>query len=64
MAWIGMGLGSYQAGYFYDLTAAYLLPYGNAALAGLANLAVTGSLFWYRNQNSRHTIAGFQPRPT
>ena len=47
MAWIGMGLGSYQAGYFYDLTAAYLLPYGNAALAGLANLAVVGLLFWY-----------------
>jgi len=65
MAWIGMGLGSYQAGYFYDLTAAYLLPYGNAALAGLANLAVTGSLFWYRrHQNIRHAIAGYQPRPT
>jgi hypothetical protein len=64
MAWIGMGLGSYQAGYFYDLTAAYLLPDGNAARAGLANLAVTGSVFWYRNQNSRHTIAGYQPRPT
>jgi predicted MFS family arabinose efflux permease len=65
MAWIGMGLGSYQAGYFYDLTAAYLLPYGNAALAGIANLAVTGSLFWYRrHQNIRHAIAGYQPRPT
>jgi len=57
MAWIGMGLGSYQAGYFYDLTAAYLLPYGNAALAGLANLAVVGLLFWYRkHQNSRQRI--------
>jgi len=54
-----MGLGSYQAGYFYDLTAAYLLPYGNAALAGIANLVVVGLLFWYlRSQNSRLKIAG------
>ena len=53
-----MGLGSYQAGYFYDLTAAYLLPYGNAALAGLVNLAVVGLLFWYRrHQNVRHGIS-------
>jgi len=52
MAWIGMGLGSYQAGYFYDLTAAYLLPYGNAALAGFANLAVVGLLFWYRRHRA------------
>ena len=59
MAWIGMGLGSYQAGYFYDLTGAYLLPYGNAALGGLANLAVVSLLVWYRrHQNSRHRIAG------
>jgi MFS family permease len=65
MAWVGMGLGSYQAGYFYDLTAAYLLPYGNAALAGIANLTVVGLLFWYRRQqNSRHAIAGYRPRPT
>ena len=41
-----MGLGSYQAGYFYDLTGAYLLPYGNAALGGLANLAVVSLLVW------------------
>src|SRR5215470_12901284 len=63
MAWIGMGLGSYQAGYFYDLTAAYLLPYGNAALAGLANLAVVGLLFWYRkHQNSRHRVPAVAPK--
>ena len=57
-----MGLGSYQAGYFYDLTAAYLVPYGNAALAGLANLAVVGLLFWYRrHQSGRQGIAGTSP---
>lgn len=48
MAWLGMGVGSYQAGYFYDLTGAYVLSYGNAALAGIANLAVVALLIWYR----------------
>lgn len=58
MAWIGMGIGSYQAGYFYDLTGAYVLSYGNAALAGLANLAVVALLIWYRKyQASRYRIA-------
>jgi MFS family permease len=63
MAWIGMGLGSYQAGYFYDLTAAYLLPYGNAALAGIANLAVVSLLVWYRkHQNCRQRIPAIAPK--
>jgi MFS family permease len=48
MAWVGMGVGSYQAGYFYDVTAAYVLSYGNAALAGVANLLVVTLLIWYR----------------
>jgi len=48
MAWVGMGVGSYQAGYFYDVTAAYVLSYANAALAGVANLAVVALLIWYR----------------
>ena len=48
MAWIGMGVGSYQAGYFYDLTSAYVQSFGNAAFAGIANLAVVMPLIWYR----------------
>ena len=46
--WIGMGLGSYQAGYFYDLSASYVLSYANGAIAGILNLAVVAALFWYR----------------
>jgi MFS family permease len=63
MAWIGMGLGSYQAGYFYDLTGAYVRSYGNAALGGLVNLAVVGLLFWYRrHQSSRYRIPAIAPK--
>jgi predicted MFS family arabinose efflux permease len=50
VAWIGMGLGSYQAGYFYDLTASYLLSYANAAIGGVMNLLVVAALFWFRHQ--------------
>jgi predicted MFS family arabinose efflux permease len=30
-AWVGMGVGSYQAGFFYDLNHSYVFSYGNAA---------------------------------
>jgi MFS family permease len=52
-AWIGMGIGSFQAGFFYDLQKSYVLSYGNAALAGIVNLLIVAALFWYRwNSNS------------
>ena len=57
--WIGMGLGSWQAGYFYDLSASYFLSYANAAIAGIANLLVVAALFWYRHHRTR--AARFQP---
>jgi MFS family permease len=52
-AWFGMGIGSYQAGYFYDLTGNYALSYGNAAIAGIVNLAILGLLIWYRQHRTR-----------
>jgi predicted MFS family arabinose efflux permease len=55
--WIGMGLGSWQAGYFYDLSASYFLSYANAAIAGIANLLTIAALFWYRRQrNSQRAV--------
>ena len=48
VAWIGMGIGSYQAGYFYDVTGNYVLSFGNAAIAGIVNLAIVAGLIWYR----------------
>lgn len=50
--WVGMGLGGYQGGYFYDLTASYFVSYANAAVAGIVNLAIVAALFWYRRQRT------------
>jgi predicted MFS family arabinose efflux permease len=52
VGWIGMGLGSYQAGLFYDLSASYVLSFANAAIAGILNLLVVAALFWYRQQRT------------
>jgi hypothetical protein len=52
VAWIGMGLGSYQAGYFYDITASCLLSYANAAIGGVMNLLVVAALFWFRRHRT------------
>lgn len=52
-AWIGMGLGGYQAGYFFDLSGAYLVSYVNAVVMGTINLVIVGSLYVYvRNRNA------------
>ena len=54
-AWIGMGIGSYQAGFFYDLQQSYVLSYANAAIAGIVNVLIVAALFWYRwNRKSAH----------
>jgi len=49
-AWLGMGIGSYQGGYFFDLTGNYSWSYGNAAIAGMCNLVIVGSLIFYRRK--------------
>jgi MFS family permease len=45
LAWLGMGLGGWQGGYFFDLTGSYTLSFANAALAGLVNLTILGALW-------------------
>jgi len=42
LAWIGMGLGGWQGGYFFDLSGGYVLPFANAALSGVVNLVLVG----------------------
>ncbi len=55
--WIGMGLGSYQSGVFYDITASYLLSYANAAIGGILNLLILAAMIWYRRQLGRsHSV--------
>lgn len=48
--WVGMGLGSYQGGLFFDLTGDYVVPYANAAISGIINLGILASLFFYINR--------------
>jgi len=45
-AWLGHGLGGFQGGYFFDLTATYTVSFANAALAGAANLLILGILLF------------------
>jgi len=48
-AWVGMGFGGYQAGYFFDQSGNYTISYANAAFAGMFNLTVLIALFIYRH---------------
>ena len=47
--WVGMGIGSYQGGYFFDVTGDYTLSYTSAAIAGLVNLSIVAALAWFRH---------------
>lgn len=44
--WLGHSLGGFQGGAFYDITGTYAVSYANAALAGVINLAIMGTLYW------------------
>jgi predicted MFS family arabinose efflux permease len=45
-AWLGHAIGGYQGGYFFDVTGNYTTSYMNAALAGMINLIIVGSLYF------------------
>jgi MFS family permease len=44
-AWIGHGVGGSQGGFFFDLTGNYTVSFAIAALAGIVNLIIVGSLY-------------------
>jgi MFS family permease len=46
-AWIGMALGAWQGGYFYDVCGDYYRSFANASLAGVANLVILAVLYLY-----------------
>lgn len=48
--WIGMGLGGFLGGYFFDLYGNYVWAYAFAGMMGLINLLVL-SQFWLRIRN-------------
>ena len=45
-AWIGHGIGGYQGRFLFDRTGDYRASFANAALAGIVNLIIVGSLYW------------------
>lgn len=49
-AWLGMALGAWQGGLFYDLCGTYYQSFANASLAGVANLLILALLV-------RHTLS-------
>ena len=51
--WVGMGIGSYQGGYFFDVTGDYTFSYGTAAIAGLINLLIVAALAWFRHTEAQ-----------
>lgn len=44
-AWLGHGIGGFQAGYFFDVTGSYTAGFATAAAAGFANLLLVCGLF-------------------
>jgi predicted MFS family arabinose efflux permease len=44
-AWVGMAIGAWQGGLFYDLCGSYGASFANASLGGLANLLVLTLLY-------------------
>lgn len=44
-AWVGMALGAWQGGLFYDLCGNYFQSFANASVAGVANLLILALLF-------------------
>jgi MFS family permease len=45
--WVGMALGAWQGGLFYDLCGDYYQSFSNASFAGLVNLVLLGLLYTY-----------------
>ncbi len=51
--WLGMGLGGYQGGFFFDLTGNYTVSFANAALSGAINLIILAALWYYYPKSGR-----------
>jgi MFS family permease len=48
--WMGMALGAWQGGLFYDLCGDYFVSFANASVAGVVNLLILALLFWELNK--------------
>jgi len=45
--WVGMALGGWQGGVFYDICGDYYQSFSNASIGGLVNLALLALLYLY-----------------
>jgi len=57
--WLGMAIGAWQGGLFYDLCGNYFPSFANASLGGVANLLVLALLYFY----ARTPLAFLQRAP-
>jgi len=60
-AWIGMALGGWQGGLFFDLNGNYAQAFLNSSIAGVVNLLVLGLLYLYTVRWAGPTLTR-QPR--
>jgi len=51
--WVGMALGAWQGGLFYDLCGDYFISFSNASFAGVVNLLLLGLLYLYTVKGRR-----------
>jgi MFS family permease len=56
--WVGMALGAWQGGVFYDLCGDYYQSFSNASFAGLLNLLLLGLLYGYTIKWRSLAVAG------
>jgi MFS family permease len=54
-AWIGMALGAWQGGLFYDLCGDYFTSFANASVAGVVNLLILALLCLHTLERPLHT---------
>jgi len=58
--WVGMALGAWQGGLFFDLNGDYFQSFRNSSIAGVLNLALLGVLYLYtdpRGMRGRRALA-------
>lgn len=56
-AWIGMAIGGWQGGVFYDICGDYRQSFSNASMGGVVNLAILALLYLYTVRWARRSPA-------
>ena len=55
--WVGMALGAWQGGLFFDLNGDYVQSFLNSSIAGVINLLLLGLLYAYTDPRGRRGLA-------